>query len=101
MAVKKKAEKKRRPVIVTTEYKGVFFGYAEETDGEQITLTQARLCLYWPPETEGFMGLATMGPLKGSRIGAAAPSIKLRKVTSVLEVTPEAEERWLKAKFQM
>ncbi len=83
----------RRPVVVTTEYRGVFFGYAEDTSGEAIRLSRARNCVYWPAEVRGFVGLATVGPLKGSRVGPPA-DIELRKVTAVLEVTPDAVARW-------
>ena len=37
-----------RPVIVTTAHRGVFFGYAHQTDGETIKLDRARLCAPWP-----------------------------------------------------
>ncbi len=84
-----------RAVLVTTEYKGVFFGYAEESNGtgDTIKLKRARNCIYWPTSNEGFMGLATYGPKQGSRVGPRA-DIELRKVTSVVEVTPEAVEKW-------
>ncbi|MGL6349118.1 MAG: DUF6948 domain-containing protein, partial [Aeromonas sp.] len=36
-----------RPVIVTTEYKGVFFGYADDTTGDTINLKNARMAIYW------------------------------------------------------
>ena len=85
---------KERAVLVTTEYKGVFFGYAEDTNGgDTIKLKRARNCIYWPTSNEGFMGLATYGPKQGSRVGPRA-DIELRKVTSVGEVTPEAVEKW-------
>lgn len=77
-----------RPVLVTTEHKGVFFGYADATDGEQISLKQARLCVKWV-NTRGFMGLAANGPNAQCRIGPAA-DITLRNITSVCEVTPVA-----------
>ena len=82
-----------RPVLVTTSYRGVFFGYATETSGETIQLRCARNCLYWPTEQKGFIGLATVGPLKGARIGPAG-DIELRGVTAVVEVSPEAVDRW-------
>lgn len=53
---------KARPVVVTTEYRGVFFGYAEDTSGDIITLSNARNCIYWSAATGGFMGLAATGP---------------------------------------
>lgn len=86
-------EKQQRAVIVTTAHRGVFFGYAKDTDGEQIALTKARLCLYWSQDVKGFMGLASNGPTKSCRIGPAA-DITLRSITAVLEVTPEAVAKW-------
>jgi len=93
------AKKQARPVIVTTAHRGVFFGYATDTDGETIALTQARLCVYWSEEVRGFMGLAANGPSAKCRIGPAA-DITLRNVTAVLEVTPEAVARWEGAPWQ-
>lgn len=89
--------KKERPVIVTTAHRGVFFGYAADTDGESITLKRSRLCLYWSADLRGFMGLASIGPNGSCKIGPAA-DITIRSITAVLEVTPEAEKRWLEAK---
>ena len=83
----------KRAVLITTEYRGVFFGYATETTGDTIALTGARNCIYWPSENGGFLGLAAEGPAKGARIGPRA-DIELRKVTSVTEVTPAAVEKW-------
>lgn len=85
-----------RPVIVTTEYRGVFFGYATDTSGDTITLTNARNCIYWSSKTGGFMGLASKGPGDGSRIGERVNSIELRKVTSVVEMTADAVAAWEK-----
>lgn len=87
-----------RPVVVTTAHRGVFFGYAEDTDGEQIRLTGSRLCLYWSADVQGFMGLAAFGPSKSCTIGPPA-DITLRNITGVLEVTPEAEQKWKDAKW--
>lgn len=89
--------KKERPVIVTTEFKGVFFGYAADTDGDTISLTRSRNCLYWSADLRGFAGLASMGPESKCKIGPAV-NITLRKITSVIEVTPEAEKRWIEFK---
>jgi hypothetical protein len=82
-----------RPVLVTTLHRGVFFGYATNTDGATIKLQSARCCLYWPAEQKGFLGLARVGPLPGARVGPAA-DIELRDVTCVAECTPEAVARW-------
>ncbi len=91
---KTKTDVSERPVIVTTANKGVFFGYATDTDGDQIKLSRARNCLYWSADCKGFLGLATTGPTKSCRIGPAAPGITLRNITAVLEVTPEAVQSW-------
>jgi hypothetical protein len=82
-----------RAVVVTTEHRGVFFGYATETQGETIHLKRARLCLYWSPDVRGFMGLAANGPSDKCRVGPPA-EIELRAVTAVLEVTPDAAAKW-------
>ena len=83
-----------RPVLVTTEYRGVFFGYADDTSGDVITLTNARNCIYWPSANGGFGGLASEGPAKGARIGARVDKLELRKITSVAEMTEVATKAW-------
>lgn len=93
------AKQKERPVLVTTKYRGVFFGYATETSGDRISLRAARNVVYWPAEQKGFLGLAKMGPLKGARVGPAA-DIELREITCVAEVTEEAVARWEEAPWK-
>jgi hypothetical protein len=91
--VSKIKSKSERAIVVTTEHRGVFFGYAAETDGESIKLRASRLCVYWSAAMGGFMGLAEKGPDRDCKIGPRA-DITLRKITSVIEVTPAAVERW-------
>ena len=81
-----------RPVIVCTEYRGVFFGHADDTTGDTIRLTNARMAIYWGT-TKGVMELAQSGPTAKSRISAPA-DIEVRKVTAVFEVTPAAAKAW-------
>jgi hypothetical protein len=88
-----KTTTKERPVIITTAHKGVFFGYATETDGETVALRRARLCVYWSADLRGFMGLAAKGPNKNCRIGPPA-DITLRAITSVVECSEEAVKAW-------
>jgi hypothetical protein len=85
--------KKERAVIVTTEHRGVFFGYATKTDGDTIVLRAARNCIYWSEKVRGFMGLAAIGPDNESKVGPAA-DIELRGITSVVACTPEAVAAW-------
>ena len=89
----RKANGKERAVVVTTQHRGVFFGYANDVDGEIIKLRDARNCVYWSSEVKGFMGLAATGPTKSCKIGPAA-SISLRDITSVMECTPDATAAW-------
>jgi len=96
---KKEAEANERAVLVTTSHRGVFFGYALDTDGATIKLRAARNCIYWPTENKGFMGLANMGPVKGARVGPAA-DIELRDITSVAEVTTAAVTAWESAPWK-
>lgn len=91
-----KTAPKGRPVVVTTAHRGVFFGYADDTDGETITLRGGRLCVYWSADVRGFMGLAATGPTKGCRIGPPA-TITVRAITAVLECSPAAVEAWERA----
>lgn len=95
----KQANGNERAVIVTTAHRGVFFGYATDTDGEIVRLKRSRLCIYWSADMGGFMGLAAKGPSKSCKIGPPA-DIDLRSITAVLAVTPEAAEKWEAAKWQ-
>lgn len=101
MTMKAKATngKSERAVMVTTEHRGVFFGYATDIDGETIELKRARLCVYWSADVKGFMGLAAGGPSASCKVGPAA-DIVLRKITAVLAVTPEAVARWESAPWK-
>ena len=83
-----------QPLVVTTAHRGVFFGYGKESDSETIVLERARMCLYWPAETRGVLGLAVTGPAKGSKVGPSVPRITLRDVTAVMATTREAADRW-------
>ncbi len=82
-----------RAVLVTTAHRGVFFGYAKDTDGEVIFLRACRNCISWPVETKGFLGLANTGPTKGARVGPPA-DFSVRAITGVAECTEEAIKAW-------
>lgn len=86
------SEKTERPVIVCTEYRGVFFGYSDDTSGDVIKLKRARCAIYWGT-TKGVLQLAETGPTGTSRISARA-DLELRKVTAIFEVTESATKAW-------
>ncbi len=86
---------KGRAVVVTTEHRGVFFGYVkrDETPAE-IILTDARNAVYWSQSVQGVLGLAANGPKKDCRIGPAIPELALWKITAVMACTSEAVAAW-------
>lgn len=92
--------KKEKAVVVCTDKKGVFFGYADNTRGDAITLKRARMCVYWSADMKGVMGLAAQGPSKTCRIGDAVPEIELRGITCVMACSDEAAKRWEDAPWQ-
>lgn len=96
MAKKSESNGSGRPVIVCTEFRGVFFGYAEDTSGDSVELKSARMAIYWGT-SRGIMQLAETGPTSSSKISARA-DIEVRKVTAVFEVTSAAVEAWEAAK---
>ena len=88
-------EVKEQAVLVTTEFRGVFFGYMTDLPKDStVTLKRAQNCVYWSADVKGFLGLASTGPTKSCKVGPAVPSITLNKVTAVVEVTEEAEKKW-------
>lgn len=87
-----KSKVSERPVIVCTEYRGVFFGYASDTSGDRINLRAAKMAIYFGTD-RGVMQLAQTGPTPKSKISAPA-DIEVRKVTAVFEVTSEAAAKW-------
>jgi hypothetical protein len=94
-----KTAEKRRAVVVTTAKRGVFFGYTAES-GESLisrghgTLADARMCTYWSKETRGVLGLAGIGPQKGSRIGPRVPELTCESITAVMVCSPASVEAW-------
>jgi len=85
-----------KAVLVTTKYRGVFFGYTEDATGDTITLKNARCAIRWRT-TGGFLELAENGPNSNSKIGSRAPSIELRGITSVADVSENAVKAWEEA----
>lgn len=89
-----------RAVLITTEWRGVFFGYLAEgqdaTDRTLVNVSNAKMAIYWGTE-RGFMQLAHTGPTSSSKISAPANLPAIHGVTAVFDVTSEAEQAWLKA----
>lgn len=93
-------ESQGRPVVVTTELRGVFFGYLDgEPSKEQVTLRRCRNCFFWGRTVKGFVGLSQSGPDKDSKVGPAADVAVLFGVTAVLACTREAVQAWEAGKW--
>lgn len=94
-----KIEKVERAVVVCTAKRAVVFGYTYEDPNAMIgrglaTIEKARMCTYWSAATHGVMGLAGIGPQKGSRIGPRVPSVTLESLTAVMVCSDDAIKAW-------
>ena len=88
-----------KAILITTEHRGVFFGYVPERQDmtkRTMALKGARCAIYWGT-TKGVAELAESGPNTKSRIGAAADLLAIHDITAVWAVTKEAEQKWLSA----
>lgn len=85
-----------KPVLVTTEFRGVFFGHIKNDKKlpAEITLTGARNCIYWAASIGGFLGLASDGPNKECKIGKRVDELTVYKVTSITPVHTSAVKKW-------
>ena len=88
------------PVIVCTDKRGVVFGYCTDTSARPITLTNARMALYWSSDVGGVFGLGEKGPTKDCKISVVLPEIVLEGVTAIFTVDPVAEKAWTVVKVQ-
>lgn len=89
---------KGRAVLVTTEHRGVFFGYLVSgtvPSKEKVQITDMRNCVSWSQEMHGVFGLAAFGPSKSCRIGPKVPDeTTLWDITSCVTVSADAVARW-------
>lgn len=87
--------------VVTTKYRGVFFGYLsggipeQLEEGESLAVCDIRMCVCWPASMKGVLGLASKGPNSSCRISGKAPGeTRLYGVTAVFPVTEAAVKKW-------
>lgn len=88
-----------KPVLVTTQHRGVFAGLVE--DGQDITaksmpLKSAKMAIRWGTD-KGVMQLCETGPTNNSLISAAADIPVLHDITAVFGISPEAWKVWEKS----
>jgi len=84
------------PVLVTTEFRGVFFGdlLSYDAAARVARLKDAQNCIYWSKDVAGVFGLAASGPDKNCRIGPIIKSLLLERVTSISECSDKAVNAW-------
>lgn len=87
---------KGEAVLVTTEFRGVFYGTViDDSDlPNKITLKDARNCIYWHSSVNGVFGLAVTGPNSECKIGPTIPYFTAWKITSVTHCTKAARAAW-------
>ncbi len=89
-----------KSILITTEYRGVFFGLVErDVDLTQKTLTNIKSCrmaINWR-NGKGVQGLASDGPDNQCKIGSMSDVEVMHGVTAIFTVTEEAKEKWLTA----
>lgn len=85
-----------KPVIVTTQHRGVFAGLIEEDQdltAKQMPLKNAKMAIYWGTK-RGVMELAETGPTASSKISAPADIPMLHDITAVFAITEEGWKKW-------
>ncbi len=85
-----------KPVIVTTQHRGVFAGLIpadQDLTAKAMPLKSAKMAIYWGT-TKGVMELAQTGPTSKSRISAPADIPMLHDITAIFDVTDEAWKKW-------
>lgn len=94
MATAKKKSASRQ-VIVTTSFRGVYYGTLSGSDATECVLENARMVIRWGT-TDGVDQLAATGPTRDSKLGAVAPRVFIVGVTSIVDCTEAAVAEWAK-----
>ncbi len=84
---------KDQHVIITTSFRGVYYGRLVYKRGSECMLADARMVIYWGT-SDGVDELAARGPTSKSKIGAEVPLVRLFGLTSIALVTHKAREAW-------
>lgn len=85
-----------RPVLITTEYRGVFAGLIpadQDLTARSMPLKAAKMAIQWGTK-RGLMELCDSGPTPNSRISSPADIPALHGITAVFDITPEAWKKW-------
>lgn len=80
-------------VIITTSYRGVYYGRLVWKRGQECLLADARMVIYWGT-SDGVDQLAATGPTDRTKVGAKVPCVRLFGLTSIAQATGDAEAAW-------
>ena len=97
------AKKSELSLLVTTSYKGVFFGYVDakpDVKTRELYLKRARCCVFWDSNVKGFLGLASTGPSASCRVGPPVGELLVNEITSIAIVDDAAAQAWEKAPWR-
>lgn len=89
-------------VLITTDKdkRGVFKATIARSDidhhkdGDSLLVEDVQMCVYWSTKTRGVLGLASIGPQKGSRVTKPVKRGKIHGVTAILEMEDKAIKAW-------
>ena len=88
-----------KPVLITTEHRGVFAGLIpadQDLSARSMPLKSAKMAIYWGT-TKGVMQLCETGPTANSKISARADIPMLHAITGVFDISADAWEKWMAA----
>jgi hypothetical protein len=88
-----------KAILLTTQHGGVFFGLVpddQDMTARTMTLKNARCAIRWAT-TDGVAELASAGPNRKSKIGAAADIEAVHDITAIWAVTDAARDAWIAA----
>lgn len=91
----KQMKLRNRNVIITTSFRGVYYGRLTWLRGNECVLEDARMVIRWGT-SNGVDQLAATGPTDRSKLGAKVPSVRLFGLTSIALATEDAEAAWAK-----
>lgn len=86
----------KKPILLCggSQGRAVVFGWVDEypVKGEAVTLTDARMVLYWSEGCGGLLGLAAKGPFDGTRLTDVVARVSDTQWQQYVEVSSKASE---------
>lgn len=96
---KARASAKKKPVLVCTKHRGVFYGWVPSNQNmlvEHVTVSDVCMAIYWGT-SRGVQELTATGPTSKTKLSLSSPSAGLRDVTAIFDVTAEAQGAFSRA----